>query len=642
NIEALDLEGDTPLRVACQCGHAACVRVLVTAGAELEKTWKNGETSLHATCSNARDACTQVLLDAGANKDAVDTFGDTPLHKACMKGSAACVRVLLAAGANKDAVERDGATPLHIACQEGWEECVRALLEAGASQHAVNGSGATPLFLACEKNHIACTRALLGAGAPLEVANESGATALLVACWNGFEACARALLDAGANKEAANQDGATPLYVACQKGHAACVHALLEAGANMEATNRYGATAMHAACGHGHTAIVRMLLERGASHASDSFFGMTPLALARTKSHAHIVEMLEEVEARDAAAAVASSAAAAAAAAIVCEVNFEDLTFDCEADGGCIELGRGSFGRVYAGRWRGERVAIKLTSLPTAPATREHFWREVHLHMQANYKHVVRVYGAALQPAPHDAAEVHCYMVMSRLAADLSSLLHTAFDEHHPLSALAASVRPLPQRLRLLLEIVRGLRYLHACNIVHADLKPGNVMVDERGHAQLTDFGVSVQRAPVDVVSGGAAACHAGLRGSPAYMDPALALHPGASVTPASDMYSWGVLAWEVLTLRKPFNCLARDEAGAGAGAGATASADAAIIRSFAAARIGGERPAGALARVVPELPNELHELVVRCWNMAPVARPTAVHAISVLEAALTRLTFAA
>ncbi|RYE97464.1 MAG: hypothetical protein EOO41_03495 [Methanobacteriota archaeon] len=229
-----------------------------------------------------------------------------------------------------------------------------------------------------------------------------------------------------------------------------------------------------------------------------------------------------------------------------------------------------------------------------------------------------------------------CYVVMDRLVADLSSALHDTFLVGCPAHSVAASVRPLPQRLRLLLEIARGVRFLHARGIVHADLKPGNVMLDRTGTAQLTDFGLAVQRR---LDASRTRSSHKGERGTLAYMDPALVGgNEGASVKPSSDMYSWGVLAWEVLTLRKPFEGVSSggDAGGGGSGASAGAAAGAgassgAPIPSFSRLTFGGERPQDVLARV-PDVPLALRDLIQRCWAEEQGARPTADEVICVLK----------
>ncbi|RYG50037.1 hypothetical protein EON66_12280, partial [archaeon] len=296
------------------------------------------------------------------------------------------------------------------------------------------------------------------------------------------------------------------------------------------------------------------------------------------------------------------------------------------------ELGQGAYGTVYAGRWKGERVAIKKMTLPLELITSGRFWREVQLHMQASYKHVVRVYGAAVKPHKGRTDVQHCYVVMERLVTNLSNALHDPFRPGNPAHTVSTAVRPLPQRLRLLLEIARGVRFLHAKGIVHADLKPGNVMLDHDGHAQLADFGLAVQRRHE---ASRTRTSHMGMRGTRAYMDPVL-LSESSSVKSSSDMYSWGVMAWEVLTLHKPDEGVSSGggdaRAGAGSGGAAAGGVGIVLIPSFSGLTFGGERPEEVLARAAPGVPLPLRDLIQRCWSEEQGARPTAKDAVAVLE----------
>ncbi|RYG55407.1 hypothetical protein EON66_05380, partial [archaeon] len=193
------------------------------------------------------------------------------------------------------------------------------------------------------------------------------------------------------------------------------------------------------------------------------------------------------------------------------------------------------------------------------------------------------------------------------------------------------------QRLRLLLEIARGVRFLHAQDIVHTDLKPGNVMLDRLGTAQLTDFGLAVQRT---LDASRTRSSHRGERGTLAYMDPALVGgNEGASVKSSSDMYSWGVMAWEVLTFHKPYE-RASSSGGASSGARASASSGGAaagglgivLIPSFSRLTFDGERPEEVLARAAPGVPLPLRDLIRRCWSEEQRVRPTAEAIVAALE----------
>ncbi|RYY34899.1 serine/threonine protein kinase [archaeon] len=316
----------------------------------------------------------------------------------------------------------------------------------------------------------------------------------------------------------------------------------------------------------------------------------------------------------------------------LCHIRFEDIHFDRQANGLPVELGEGGFGVVLAGTFSGDRVAIKKLRMPAALAKKK-FWHEVLTQTRASHRHVVRVLGAAVQPVD-DTNEVYCFVVMERMEIDLRRAMYTSLPTRHPAARLQQQLHGLPYRLHLLLGVARGVRYLHTKGIVHGDLKPANVMLSADGSAQLTDFGTAVQRR---LDASRTHTLETGRGGTPVYVDPAFAFGD-SSVKPASDMYAWGVLAWEVLTFCNPNEALTYSSddtlTSAGAGAGAAAvplSAPTLVHPPFSHALIHGERPESVLAGLTG-VPPALHELIVRCWSAEQAARPSADDAVRVLE----------
>ena len=107
----------------------------------------------------------------------------------------------------------------------------------------------------------------------------------------------------------------------------------------------------------------------------------------------------------------------------------------------------------------------------------------------------------------------------------------------------------LPKVLRLMIELLDALDFAHEAGIIHRDVKPANVMLDARGHAKLTDFGVARFAEPE---GGDAEATRAGaVIGTPSYMSPEQI--QGQPLDRRSDVFSAGVLLYQLLTGRKPF-----------------------------------------------------------------------------------------
>jgi len=192
-------------------------------------------------------------------------------------------------------------------------------------------------------------------------------------------------------------------------------------------------------------------------------------------------------------------------------------------------VGRGGMGEVYRADdlKLGQPVALKFLppELERDPAARDRLLAEVRSARTVSHPNVCRVY---------DIGEVgaRAFLTMEYIdGEDLSSLLRRI------------GRLPAPKALDVARQLCAGLAAAHDKGVLHRDLKPANVMIDGRGQARITDFGLAVEAASAG--SPGDAA------GTAAYMAPER--FTGAPATVQSDLYSLGLILYETYTGRAPF-----------------------------------------------------------------------------------------
>jgi serine/threonine protein kinase len=199
-------------------------------------------------------------------------------------------------------------------------------------------------------------------------------------------------------------------------------------------------------------------------------------------------------------------------------------------------LGRGGMAEVYKAYQESldRYVAIKVmhSFLADEEGFLARFQREARAMASLNHRHIVGVYD-------FDVQEGMYYIVMEFVSGG------TLKDR---LSDLVKSgdQMPLDESVRIAMEVGDALAYAHGRGMVHRDIKPGNIMLDEQGHAVLTDFGIA------KILSGPTVTATGAMIGTPAYMSPEQGLgQPGDE---RSDLYALGVLFYQMVTGRLPYD----------------------------------------------------------------------------------------
>jgi eukaryotic-like serine/threonine-protein kinase len=200
------------------------------------------------------------------------------------------------------------------------------------------------------------------------------------------------------------------------------------------------------------------------------------------------------------------------------------------------EVGRGGMGVVYCARDKRLKREIAIKILPPELSfradIRQRFLREAETAAQLNHPNIVPIYTV-------EERDNLVYFVMAYIKGDN---LGQRLQQHGP-------IPPVEVR-RILREVGDALAYAHHRNVIHRDIKPDNIIIDEEtGRAMVTDFGIA--RALTD--SGDSRLTATGMAiGTPAYMSPEQSAGDRA-IDGRSDLYSLGVVGYQMLCGQPPF-----------------------------------------------------------------------------------------
>ncbi|XP_036443170.1 insulin-like growth factor 1b receptor [Colossoma macropomum] len=265
----------------------------------------------------------------------------------------------------------------------------------------------------------------------------------------------------------------------------------------------------------------------------------------------------------------------------------------------CRELGQGSFGMVYEGIAKGvvkdepeTRVAIKTVNESASMHERIEFLNEASVMKEFNCHHVVRLLGVVSQGQP----TLVIMELMTR--GDLKSYLRTLRSKE---STSSLPLPPLKKMIQMAGEIADGMAYLNANKFVHRDLAARNCMVAEDFTVKIGDFGMTRDIYETDYYRKGGK----GLL-PVRWMSPE-SLKDGVFTT-MSDVWSFGVVLWEIATLaEQPYQGMSNEQ----------------VLRFVMD---------GGLLDKPDNCPDMLFELMRMCWQYNPKMRPSFLEIISSIK----------
>ncbi|KAK9812123.1 hypothetical protein WJX73_009346 [Symbiochloris irregularis] len=211
------------------------------------------------------------------------------------------------------------------------------------------------------------------------------------------------------------------------------------------------------------------------------------------------------------------------------------ITVERHADGTPIKLGQGGFGSVYKALQDSHRVvAVKIS---TNGANRRHdsaFWREIAIIAGCRDRNILQFYGAAYHGPEILLVTEFCER------GDLYNAIGNQPGEH-----IAGEFCWYRRGQEIALDVARGLFFLHSRRIVHNDVKSPNVLLTRECLAKIADVGLAHP-----LLSRSHMTATGGIRGTWAWQAPETIV--GTGVTTAADIWSFGVIMWELMTGERP------------------------------------------------------------------------------------------
>jgi serine/threonine-protein kinase len=202
------------------------------------------------------------------------------------------------------------------------------------------------------------------------------------------------------------------------------------------------------------------------------------------------------------------------------------------------KLGDGGMAEVYLAEHLhlNRHVAIKFIrpELSQEETFRHRFEREARIAARLSHPNIVHIFDFGAFQDRH-------YLIMEYIRG-------ITLKEYLKSTVSAGAILSLDEIIAIIAQISQALDYVHHAGIIHRDIKPDNILLTPDGRACLSDFGVARYV--------GADGNHTGtglILGTPTYMSPEHILSDGPCLSPASDIYSLGVILYELLTGKPPF-----------------------------------------------------------------------------------------
>ena len=430
-----------------------------------------------------------------------------------------------------------------------------------------------------------------------------GESALHRCGWCGREEVAQKLIKLGAKVNATNLIGLTPLHLAAERGRLELVRILLASKADINAKSNQGNTPLHRAVSGGHDDVAAYLISAGASTEAVNKKGARAGGKPTNPVHTGSANLSSQREnnVQSPLRAPLRTADMTSGGKEPSPRNYD--VYAARAEGIDIDyyeilpekviygkkLGEGGFGTVYEGSVAGQPVALKTLSAANA-RVHENFRKELDVMCKLRHPNIVLLLGAIIQ------TDQLCLVMEICQGGSLTSLL-----KYRPLD--------VKEVVGIGRHIAMAMNWLHTRSppILHLDLKPANILLTDLHslHIKVSDFGLA-RAANSDSRA---------IVGTRRFMAPEMMKKQ--EVNEKADVYSFGILLWQIYARKKPFSSYKTLK---------TAQEK----NDFAEAVWGGYRPPISM-----NMPPFLAYMMTQCWATEPEDRPDFQQVIQWLDQVL-------
>ncbi|XP_041480155.1 E3 ubiquitin-protein ligase MIB2-like [Lytechinus variegatus] len=591
-IDVSDNGGSTPLHYSVEGDEPAIAKFLIGTGADIDRANKNGRRAIHQAAYRGLVDCTRVLINLGCDVNVQDSEKDTPLHDAVVKNNTDVIELLVKVP-NLDvtlANEKE-LTALQLTAYMNRPEPAELIAHSCPQSIAVpRDDGHTILHIAAINNHVEVMKVILavkGHGLDINAKNVQRITALHLAATKGQSESIEFLVSQGADINLQGDDDHSALHLLANAGArdpskvndtptlrkirqrfkgcgvddsaAAALCYMVLNGASLDLENVKCRTPLY----YVKNAQLKKTLKKIAhDKTADDMSSWEDLGededvkKGRLSENAIVLDDDDIIlkgddsmsatdkgspkrirkDSEDSQQQQQSDTSGDGKKARKPKIEVFDLVHKIDVsdlDMGRM-VGKGQFGVVHHASWRGTPVAVKKISM--MGSRKEEVEKEVAIHRRATHPNIVQMMALGYQ-------EQDAFLVMQFIEGP--SLHAIIFADRGD----DKIVLDWAKRLQISCEILQAITFMHACNILHLDIKPANILVDKvTMRPYICDLGLAhIKNRNLMSQSS------ANMRGTPCFMPPEAlgSTEPGYRHSPKHDVWSVAGTLVELYSMKR-------------------------------------------------------------------------------------------